>query len=43
MSCYAKFLETIEVNLIEPTGTRDYSGIGESANYPTGYGCEACS
>ena len=33
----------IEVALIEATGTRDFSSIGEAANYPTGYGCEACS
>lgn len=32
-----------EVALNEPTGTRDLSSIGESANYPTGYGCEVCA
>ena len=33
----------IEVYLVKATGVRDFSGIGESANYPTGYGCELCS
>lgn len=33
----------IEVALIEATGTRDFSAIGEHHAYPTGYGCEACS
>lgn len=32
----------IEAKLDKPTGTRDFSKIGESANYPTGYGCEFC-
>ena len=32
----------VEVALNNVTGTRDLSGIGESANYPTGYGCEVC-
>lgn len=34
----------VEVRLILPiSGYRDFSDIGESANYPTGYGCEVCS
>lgn len=33
----------IEVALVNATGTRDYSAIGESDKYPTGYGCELCS
>lgn len=33
----------VEVALVQPTGTRDFSNIGESPAYPTGYGCEACS
>lgn len=33
----------IEVALVKATGTRDYSSIGESDTYPTGYGCELCS
>ncbi len=33
---------SIEVALIEATGTRDFSPIGEHAEYPTGYGCELC-
>lgn len=33
---------SVEVALDHPTGTRDLSGIGESASYPTGYGCEVC-
>lgn len=32
----------VEVKLVKATGTRDFSTIGESANYPTGYGCEVC-
>jgi hypothetical protein len=35
--------KAIEVRLNEATGTRDFSHIGESAEYPTGYGCELCS
>jgi len=31
------------VFLVNATGVRDLSAIGESANYPTGYGCELCS
>lgn len=34
---------SIEVALVKVTGTRDLSGIGESAEYPTGYGCEVCA
>jgi hypothetical protein len=34
---------SVEVALVEATGTRDFSGIGESPEYPTGYGCEVCS
>lgn len=33
----------IEVELKSFTGTVDYSAIGESAQYPIGYGCELCS
>ena len=33
----------VEVALVQVTGTRDLSGIGESAEYPTGDGCEVCS
>lgn len=33
----------IETWLIKATGSRDFSSIGESAAYPTGYGCELCS
>lgn len=33
----------IEAKLVQKTGTRDYSAIGESAVYPVGYGCEYCS
>jgi hypothetical protein len=32
-----------EVALNKVTGTRDLSHLGESPNYPTGYGCEVCS
>ncbi|WP_370246926.1 hypothetical protein [Nocardioides sp.] len=34
---------SVEVALNKQTGTRDLSGIGESPEYPTGYGCEVCS
>lgn len=34
---------SVEVALDQATGTRDLSAIGESATYPTGYGCEVCS
>lgn len=33
----------IEVLLDSITGYRDLSHMGESAAYPTGYGCEVCS
>jgi hypothetical protein len=33
----------IEVALNAATGTRDFSSIGESAEYPTGHGCEVCA
>lgn len=33
----------VEVALVAPSGTRDLSDIGESEEYPTGYGCELCS
>ena len=33
----------IEVALLAATGTRDYSAMGESDEYPTDYGCEMCS
>jgi hypothetical protein len=32
-----------EVQLNKATGTVDLSDIGESADYPAGYGCEVCS
>lgn len=32
----------VEVALDKATGTRDLSDVGESATYPTGYGCELC-
>lgn len=34
---------SVEVALNQVTGTRDLSSIGESADYPTGFGCEVCS
>lgn len=34
---------SVEVLLNRATGTRDLSGIGESAAYPTGHGCELCA
>lgn len=34
---------SVEVRLLNATGTRDLSYMGESAEYPTGYGCEVCS
>jgi hypothetical protein len=34
---------SIEVVLVTVYGTRDFSDIGESAEYPVGYGCEVCS
>lgn len=33
----------VEVYLNRATGTRNLSGMGESANYPTGHGCEVCA
>jgi hypothetical protein len=33
----------VEVKLVKATGTRDLSGIGESAAYPVGFGCEVCA
>lgn len=33
----------VEANLVEPTGTRDLSAIGEHPAYPVGYGCEFCA
>lgn len=34
---------SVEVLLIKADGTRDMTWCGESAQYPTGYGCEVCS
>lgn len=34
---------SIEVRLDEVIGTRDFSHIGESAEYPVGVGCEVCA
>lgn len=34
---------SVEVALVEATGTRDLSAIGEHHAYPTGYGCELCA
>lgn len=34
---------SVEVMLDDATSTVDLSAIGESATYPTGYGCEVCS
>jgi hypothetical protein len=34
---------SVETALVEATGTRDLSSIGESADYPTGYGCGLCA
>lgn len=33
---------SVEVVLVEVTGSRDLSHLGESSAYPTGYGCELC-
>jgi hypothetical protein len=33
---------SIEVELNSVVGIRDFSNIGESAEYPVGYGCEVC-
>lgn len=40
---YCTACGSIEVELVDATGTRDFSGIGEPAAYPTGYGCEVCA
>lgn len=32
----------IETKLNQKTHTIDYSNIGESAEYPAGFGCELC-
>lgn len=40
---YCTACGSIEVILRNPTGVRDLTDIGESSEYPTGYGCEACS
>ena len=34
---------SVEVALGVVTGTRDLSYMGESSEYPIGYGCEVCS
>lgn len=34
---------SVEVALVNATGARDLSHIGESPEYPTGHGCEVCS
>ena len=34
---------SVEVALNQVTGTRDLSDMGESDQYPVGYGCEVCS
>jgi hypothetical protein len=34
---------SVEVALAEVTGSRDLTAFGESATYPTGFGCEVCS
>lgn len=33
----------VEVALNRVTGTRNLAAVGESAAYPTGYGCEVCA
>ncbi len=33
----------VEVELVHVDGWRDLSDIGESKDYPVGYGCEVCS
>lgn len=33
----------VEVLLMQPYGFRDLSSIGESPDYPVGYGCEVCA
>lgn len=32
----------VEVRLVNVTGTRDLSAIGEHPEYPVGRGCEVC-
>ena len=39
---YCTACGSVEVKLDKATGTRDFSNIGEAADYPTGYGCEVC-
>lgn len=34
---------SVEVALVDVIGTRDLSHMGESPEYPIGYGCEVCS
>ncbi|WNM68481.1 hypothetical protein SEA_STARCEVICH_42 [Mycobacterium phage Starcevich] len=34
---------SVEVALMQPTGSRNLSHIGESDTYPTGHGCEMCN
>ncbi len=43
-SVYGKCLScgAIEAKLNKQTTTLDYSSIGESSQYPAGYGCEFC-
>jgi len=33
---------SVEVRLLKATGVRDMSAIGESSEYPCGYGCAVC-
>lgn len=40
---YCTACRSIEVALNRVDGTRNFSGIGEAADYPAGYGCEVCS
>lgn len=40
---YCRVCGSVEVKLDKADGVRDFSGIGESANYPTSHGCELCS
>lgn len=34
---------SVEVEIYEVIGTRDFSNIGEHPEYPIGYGCEVCA
>lgn len=34
---------SVEVRLFQPHGFRDLSYMGESHDYPIGYGCEVCA